>query len=154
METKGFFPFEIIINVLGQFSLLHVNFYVRGLQSLWIFFTPTKSIVHRFHILTSKVDPRAVTANCAEAVLYSVDFKTLVINECKIITICGCGSFVSTYTSLECEGLNHKALHSPEWFCELFTTVNVPYSPCLNLLHTGRSQPLPDNQGNYDKCGL
>ena len=59
METNGFFQFEIIINGLVIFFLIHLNTYVMGPRPLEILYSFSAGI-NRRQILTSKVDPRAV----------------------------------------------------------------------------------------------
>ena len=69
MDTKGFFQFEIIVNVsVSSFRFIwipilwvydHYNIYIYSC-SAGIDFSRQESDVHRRQILTSKVDPRAV----------------------------------------------------------------------------------------------
>ena len=60
METKGFFRFEIIINVLISSSRFI------WIPMLWVYdhykyvYSYSAGIICRCHILTSKVDPRAL----------------------------------------------------------------------------------------------
>ena len=64
METKGFFRFEIIINVLVRLTLSAAFEYVMGLRALYIFyFYTSKSDVCGRQILAYKDGPRAERVN-------------------------------------------------------------------------------------------